>query len=187
MTFQPAAQAFASRAARAPAPQSMIAQLLQETQRTLDTDLDAARAYVARISALLNGFQVEGEPEPANDRRLPAPRGAGLAPWRVKRLEAFIDANLENTITVEGLAQSLRLSCSHLSRACRDTFGVSPHTLVMNRRVERAKSMMLNTREPLSQIAVACGFSDQAHLSRFFRQTMDATPNSWRRTHWVEA
>jgi len=180
MTYQAASLAFAS--PNAGAPPSMLAELLDQAQRTLDHDLDAARDVIARLSALL-----AGEPERANDRRRPDPRGAGLAPWRTKRLEAFIEANLDRTITIESLAGLVRLSCGHLSRAFKDTFGVSPHAHVMGRRVVRAKGLMLATREPLSRIAFACGFADQAHFSRLFRQSTGCSPNSWRRAHWVEA
>lgn len=182
MTYQPAAHTFASPTP----PPSMMADLLDQARRAVDHDLDVTRDAVARLSALLDTVE-SGEPEPANDRRLPPPRGAGLAPWRARRLMAFIDENLDQTITIETLAGLVRLSCGHLSRAFKDTFGVSPHALVMRRRIERAQGLMLRTRDPLSQIAISCGFADQAHFSRLFRQMVGATPNSWRRTHWVEA
>ena len=181
MTYQPAAHTFA-----VTPPPSMMADLLDQARRALDHDLDTARDVVARLSVLLN-TPGNGEPEPANDRRLPAPRGAGLAPWRAKRLMAYIDDNLDQTISIEMLAGLVRLSCGHLSRAFRSTFGVSPHAMVMRRRVERAQGLMLRTRDSLSQIALSCGFADQAHFSRLFRQIVGATPNSWRRAHWIEA
>jgi transcriptional regulator GlxA family with amidase domain len=186
MTYQSASLAFASPTARGAVPPAMLAALLDQAQRSLDHDLDAARDVIARLSALLAGTEI-GEPDPANDRRRPAARGAGLAPWRTKRLEAFIEANLDRTITIESLAQLVRLSCGHLSRAFKDTFGASPHAHVMSLRIARAKGLMLATREPLSRIAFACGFADQAHFSRLFRQTEGSSPNSWRRAHWVEA
>lgn len=186
MTYQSAPLAFASPQAGAVPPPAMLAELIEQAQRTLERDPEAAHDAVARLSALLRGLE-SGEPDPAHDRRRPAPRGAGLAPWRTKRLDAFIEANLDRTITIESLAGLVRLSCGHLSRAFKDTFGASPHAHVMSRRIARAKGLMLATREPLSRIAFACGFADQAHFSRLFRQAEGSSPNRWRRAHWVEA
>jgi AraC family transcriptional regulator len=53
---------------------------------------------------------------------------------------------------------------------------------VAARRVERAKLMMTSTRERLTDIALACGFSDQSHLTRSFRRVVGMSPGRWRRT-----
>ena len=49
------------------------------------------------------------------------------------------------------------------------------------RRVELVCTMMTTTREPLSQVALACGLSDQAHLCKVFRRTIGMSPSAWRR------
>lgn len=47
--------------------------------------------------------------------------------------------------------------------------------------LRRAKELMLGSDEPLSQIGVACGFSDQPHFSRIFLRLAGASPSTWRR------
>ena len=175
MTYQAAASTYSPYSA-AGAP--VIAELLANAQRTLGSDMEAARSYVVRVAALLNGELA------AVERR--ATVSGGLAPWQAKRIEAFIEKNLDATISVESMAGLVRLSAGHFGRAFKDSFGETPHTYVMRRRVERAKRLMLNSREPLSQIAIACGFADQAHFSNLFRKQVGATPNAWRRTNWIE-
>jgi AraC-like DNA-binding protein len=59
-------------------------------------------------------------------------------------------------------------------------FGETPHAYVIRRRMAQAKSMMLETDSPLGHIAVACGFSDQAHFSRRFRELAGIPPQRWR-------
>jgi len=46
-----------------------------------------------------------------------------------------------------------------------------------------AQELMLSTNDPLSQIALACGFADQSHLSKQFRRRLGQTPSVWRRQH----
>lgn len=174
MTYQASASTFAHHPAVS-AP--VIADLLANAQRTLGSDLEAARAYVARVAALLNG-------EVAAEKRTAV--SGGLAPWQARKVEAFIEENLDRAITIDSMAALARLSTGHFGRAFKDSFGETPHAYVMQRRVERAKRLMLSTQEPLSQIAIACGFADQAHFSNLFRKQVGATPNAWRRTHWVE-
>ncbi|MEH0195328.1 AraC family transcriptional regulator [Caulobacter sp. CCNWLY153] len=106
---------------------------------------------------------------------------AGLAPWQASRAAAYVEHRLETTIRVVDLARAARLSPSYFSRAFKTTFGLSPQKYVVERRLTRAKRIMLTTDEPLCGIAVTCGFSDQAHLSRLFRRREGAPPNAWRR------
>ena len=160
---------------------SIVDDLLQQARQTLDSDLSASRDCLARASAMLADQTVSGEPDADKDRRLALRRGTKLAPWGVKKLEAFIAENLDQSLTIETLAGLVRLSCSHFSRACKNTFGVPPHTLLILHRIERSQTLMRVTDQPLSQIAYCCGFSDQAHMSRIFRQFVGRTPREWRR------
>jgi transcriptional regulator GlxA family with amidase domain len=97
-------------------------------------------------------------------------RGAGRAPWQSRRLVLHIDSSLDGAMSLADLSRLVRLSSSHFSRAFKHCFGQSPHRYILRRRVQRATHYMLTTHEPLCQIAVACGFADQAHFSRIFRR-----------------
>ena len=111
-------------------------------------------------------------------------RGAsrsGLAPWKLARVGRHIEARLASRLTNSHLASLVRLSEDHFARAFKVSFGCSPHAYVVARRIECAKSLMLGSNLPLSQIAVAAGFSDQSHLSRCFRDKVGVAPALWRR------
>ncbi len=128
-------------------------------------------------------------PSPANDAE-PTPNlyaKGGLAPWQVRKIVAHVEDHLDDAVGVPELATLARLSVSQFSRAFKQSFGVSPHAYVMNRRVNRAQALMLRAREPLSQIAIAVGLADQAHLSKLFRRLTGETPNAWRRAHWEDS
>ena len=191
MSYQPAARAFDTASTRfdgvvagqvledevrAFAPD--LKDILARAERSIGSDLDTARALLAKASAMIaEAAQPQG---PAREANL-----GGLAPWQAKRVSAHIDANLGDTIPVSHMAQLAALSAGHFSRAFKQTFGDTPHGHVMRRRVEAAKTMMLKSAEPLSQIAYLCGFADQAHFSRTFRKLAGATPLAWRRAHFA--
>ena len=88
--------------------------------------------------------------------------GARLAPWQLRRVLAFVDANLDADPSIADLAAECRLSPSHFARAFSASTGTSPHKWLVNRRIEQAKALLLGGGDELSQIALACGFVDQS-------------------------
>jgi transcriptional regulator GlxA family with amidase domain len=84
-------------------------------------------------------------------------------------------------VLVADLCALVWRSEAHFSRSFRGTFGYSPHAFVVRRRVELAAKHMLETDMPLSDIALGCGFVDQAHLCKHFRAIIGETPAAWRR------
>lgn len=105
----------------------------------------------------------------------------GLAPWQAKRVEGLVAERLSSQIQVWELAQVARLSPAHFSRGFKVLFGASPRVWIGWQRVRQAQRMMLETEESLGQIALECGFSDQAHFTNVFRRTTGTTPGAWRR------
>jgi AraC-like DNA-binding protein len=105
----------------------------------------------------------------------------GLAYWQRKRAEALLTAALATDISIAALADECRLSPGYFIRAFRQSFGVTPYQWLSRARVERAMELLLEQHQSLADIAQACGFSDQSHLSRAFRQRVGDPPARWRR------
>jgi AraC family transcriptional regulator len=108
-----------------------------------------------------------------------------LHDWQVRRVCEYIDARFGAPIRVCDLSAIAQRSECHFARAFKRTFGETPHDYVVRRRVELASQMMLMSDAPLSEIAVTCGFSDQAHLSKRFRRYLGQTPGAWRRVRML--
>jgi AraC-like DNA-binding protein len=106
-----------------------------------------------------------------------------LLAWQARKVRDYIDSHITGPVLVADLCALVRRSEAHFSRSFKRTFGESPHSFVVRRRVELAAQYMLTTDASLSDIALRCGFADQAHLSKHFRQAAAQTPAAWRRQH----
>jgi AraC family transcriptional regulator len=155
-----------------------VASILEEARHMLGVDLGIARRCIERAAVLMGGNLAPPSADMDGDCR---PKCGGLAPWQMIRVARYVDANLERCASNARMAAEARLGPSYFTRAFRRSFGLTPHAYVLERRVERAKRLMVSTAEPLSQIAVACGFADQAHLSRVFNRSVGCNPQMWRR------
>lgn len=109
--------------------------------------------------------------------------GGGLPPAVTRRVREYVDAHLDEHIGLEVLAATAGLSVHHFAHAFRQSVGEPPHSYVLRRRIERAREMLTATDEPLSQIALAVGFSDHSHFARQFRRLVGVTPSAAR---WSE-
>jgi AraC family transcriptional regulator len=105
----------------------------------------------------------------------------GLAPWQLRLARDTINANLEEQLSLEQLADECRLSVTHFAKAFARSTGISPHRWLMQRRVDLAKDLMLTTDSSLVEIALKCGFSDQSHFTKVFAEVTGNTPRRWRR------
>lgn len=104
---------------------------------------------------------------------------AGLASYAMRRIDDWIEANLDKTIRLDDLAMLANLSGFHFHRMFRLSRGIAPHAWVTERRVDRAR-VLLQSDQPIAEIAVACGFSSQSHLTRVFRRHTGRTPADYR-------
>lgn len=123
--------------------------------------------------------QAYSGPDPAHTLARPK---AGLAPWQQRRVAHMLLDQLDVDVSLAQLAADCGLSTGHFARAFRVSFGLPPHRWLLRERVRRAAHLLTTTDQPVDEIALACGFVDQSHLSRVFRRVMDMPPVSWRRS-----
>lgn len=155
-----------------------ISTLIDGAVAAFDADRESSRRYLLRASALLRA-----------KRAAPADRQsdgegrvrAGLTGWRLNRVIDYIESHLAEKITGHELAELIDVSVGQLFRAFKASVGAPPFHYIAQRRVELACRIMTTTDDSLSQVAIACGLCDQAHLCRVFRRTTGLSPAAWRR------
>jgi AraC-like DNA-binding protein len=90
----------------------------------------------------------------------------------------YLEANAERLVRSGELEAVTGLDRYALSRHFRAVFSTSPHRFLVMRRLQRARRL-IETGEPLAEIAVATGFTDQSHLNRQFKKAYGMTPGRW--------
>ena len=111
-----------------------------------------------------------------------APVASGcLSRRQVGRLLEYIEARLNEPISLDDLATVVGMGVCTFSRHFRETLGRAPHAFVIDRRVEGAKRMLSQGDLAVKEVASSCGFADQAHLTRVFRCRLGTTPAQLRR------
>lgn len=103
-----------------------------------------------------------------------------LPRWRLQKVDEFIEQNLYRTIVLSDLASVAGLSRMHFAAQFRAATGFRPHEYLIRQRVERAKSMLSTTKEPLADVAFSVGFQSQAHFSTVFKRMSGYSPGRWR-------
>jgi AraC-like DNA-binding protein len=89
-----------------------------------------------------------------------------------------------NTATeISQWAESNGLARETVSRGFAAAYGIAPSTLRAELRARAAWLRLTRGSEPLCQIAIETGFSDQAHMTRWVRRITGAQPGAWRPNH----
>jgi AraC-like DNA-binding protein len=97
----------------------------------------------------------------------------------LERARDYLDGHLEAPVASEELERLTGLDRFTLARQFRTTFGTSPYNYLVMRRLGRARSL-LTLGTSLAEVAAACGFADQSHLTRQFHRAYGITPGRWR-------
>ena len=104
----------------------------------------------------------------------------GLSGHKLRRVKEFIDANLEDDLSLAEISAAADLSQFHFARAFRKSTGLTPQQFVMQQRIERAKQLLAGNDLPLVEISLRTGFKNQSHFTSLFRKFTNLTPKTWR-------
>lgn len=106
-----------------------------------------------------------------------------LAPSRLRRVLDFIEAHLADEIELDDLAAVAGSSRFHFARAFRDATGFPPYRYLVHRRVDAAKTLLVQSDLSMEQISVRSGFKSSAQFAVMFKQMFGTTPSRFRREH----
>ena len=156
----------------------VVHHLGQSLRLSLEQPLHTAKIFLDHILQALNSHFVCSY---GGVKMAAAKFRGGLSPWQMRRATELLEAHLDGNIALREVAAACELSVSHFARAFTKTFRRPPYRWLTERRVDRARDLMTNSRLPLADIAIQCGFADQSALNRSFKRIHGVTPGAWRR------
>ena len=108
-------------------------------------------------------------------------RNRMLTPLQERRVTSRLLDDLTADTSLSELAELSGLSRSYFIRAFKQITGMPPYRWLLMQRVKHAKALLRGTNLPIAEIAMACGFADQSHLTRVFSKAFRTSPAAWRR------
>jgi AraC family transcriptional regulator len=106
-------------------------------------------------------------------------------PAWLERTREALNGNLAERLTLAALAAEAGVHPVHLAAAFRAAYGTTVGQYLRARRIEEARSVLLDRRRSINEVALSCGFSSQSHFTRVFRKHTGTTPWAYRRLHRV--
>ncbi|ORA23064.1 helix-turn-helix transcriptional regulator [Mycobacterium aquaticum] len=156
----------------------LIHQLTERVYRVADRDDAVARLLTESVGETLRllfaDTYTEAPPRPAEhtpDTLDPATRSLVVE---------FLEDSLDSEITLETLARQAKMSVGGFIKAFRASFHTTPYQFLLDRRIERAKSLLLTTQRSVTEISAMVGFSTPNHFSTAFRQRVGVSPRAYR-------
>jgi AraC-like DNA-binding protein len=100
----------------------------------------------------------------------------------VRRVMRFIDAHLEDELSLAEVAEAAFLSPNYLSQLLKKRTGLAFVDWLTGRRMDRARELLAHTSERVGTVAHQVGFSDEAYFTRRFKQRFGVAPTAYRRS-----
>jgi AraC family transcriptional regulator len=144
----------------------------------MEASYPSGRLYTDSLAVSVASRLVSTHSSIANPR--PAQNG-GLGGRRLKQALAYIEDHLSEDLSLSSIAAITGISASHFKTLFRESAGVPVHQYVIQRRIERAKDLLMQDKLSIAEIALATGFSHQSHLARHMRRSVGLSPRAMKR------
>lgn len=105
---------------------------------------------------------------------------AVLSGYTLRRVTDYIEENLTEDLTLADIADVAHMSPHYFSRAFRNSTGIPPHRYVIDRRIEKAKTLLSDNHLPLVEVGLSVGFQNQSHFTTLFHKRTGVTPKVYR-------
>jgi AraC family transcriptional regulator len=149
-------------------------ELAREAMHRLPNGLVYAQGLSVALIGLLQHSHVDA---PA----VAEPRWGQLGVAQQRRLVEMIRQELATDLSLSRLADAVGLSVYHFARLFKATFGITPHRYVQDRRLDAAvKALQSDRRSAIADVALACGFASQSHMTELMRRRLQITPRALR-------
>jgi AraC-like DNA-binding protein len=151
---------------------TLIIRLINMLKKNDQSDLPDHESLLSLLYDLISLYADDANPAQISESR------EKLA----KQARAYMDAHLQQNISLEELAKETNVSPYYVDRVFREVIGVPPHVYQLQTRIKKAVDALLKTGS-IVEASYYFGFSDQSHFSRIFKKNMGVSPGRFMRTN----
>jgi YesN/AraC family two-component response regulator len=133
---------------------------------------------ITTISIVLNNFKHRD----IDTHRTEKPSDE-IVPKKVKSIVEYINANIDKKLEVEQLLAVTSWTKRHLTRIFMQYLKISPYQYILNRKIEKASSLLKETNIPINEIAFELGFQNYSSFCTAFKKVNEETPENYRKKY----
>lgn len=104
----------------------------------------------------------------------------------IRKSIRFLQENYQNEFSMEAAAKAANLSVYHFIRVFKSQTGKTPYEFFLDIKMQKAKEMLKDHTQAITEIYSTLGFSSSSHFARIFKKTTGTAPNAYRKNH-IEA
>lgn len=156
---------------------SVIHQLGLMLQKELSSEASPDKLYIEGLITALSAHLVR---QYATTQQSLPDRDGGLPSRVLQEALDYIDASLSSNLSLKEIASKLGMSHYYFGRLFKQSMGTTPHTYIVQRRIERSKQLLKRRNLTITQISLECGFANPSHFAKCFRKHVGTSPNQFR-------
>ena len=157
---------------------SQIEHICWALKAEMELGYPTGRTFLDSLSTALAAALVQRHSSLAS---VPSASISCMSGQRFRQALSYIEGNLQQDLSLKEIAQAAGVSASHLKTTFRQLTGVPVHQYVIQRRVERAATLLAQGRLSISEVAQETGFAHQSHLAKHMQRLLGCSPKAVRR------
>jgi len=161
-------------------PDTALQALLSAVRAALEEDAYGTTLYIDYLARAIASQLIRRHSGSTPRATPPLARIGTIGPVVAEAVE-YMRAHIEAPISLDDIALAVDRSPAHVVRTFRASLGIPPHQYLLVLRIKQAQRLLRVTNDPIAEIAFACGFSHQEHMTRMFRRWCNTTPATFRR------
>lgn len=112
----------------------------------------------------------------------PSDDPVSITPFQLRRIKEYVEEHMEHLITLNELADLVKLSSFHFARQFKQATKETPYQYVTRLKMQYAKHQLLNTKASVIDIGMQVGYDNPSHFSRAFKRTLGISPTNIRKS-----
>lgn len=155
----------------------LVWQIVSALKTVLETDANNSRFYSESMATALAAHLLKYY---STRKHVLQEYENGLSKYKLKQAIEYINEHLTEEVSLAEISAELGMSQYYFCRLFKQSTGMTPHTYLVQQRVERSKQLLKQAEGTINDIAIECGFANPSHFAKCFRQYTGISPKQFR-------